>query len=629
MKNAVVIWVRLCAYLNCAGWFLSAIRQLNAAGNAVALAVWVMAFLLVKRFGVISTPRCGKFCFQKILRRFERPFPLAWLVLAVMALLGAVLHAPTNYDGLAYRLPRVLHWLSADQWHWIHTTFPRVNNRACGIEWLSAPLIAIFKTDRLLFLINFVSFLFIPGLTFSVLSHLGVRHRVAWHWMWIAPSGYCFLLQAGSIANDSFATPFALAAIDFALRARISKRPMDLFTSTLAAALLTSAKTGNLTLLLPWAIAILPSLKIFLQRPIATAAVCIAAIFASFLPSAVLNYRYCRDWFGLSSEDLQTHGSIWLRTPANVVLLSELNLTPPVFPVAERWNHFVLKIIPPDLERHLQNTITEIAAYQFKAPDMQDEENAGLGFGVTVLLLASVIVVVLRGGSRFPVRFRSSGALWHAGIVVAPWISTFALLSQSEVYPIGRILAPFYILLLPLPLLFPEHGQLVRAVWWRMAALVVFFMAAGLLIISPARPLFPVGFVLKKIETLHTRSKLLTRIHDVYFVYENRNHAFQPVLDVLPPGEKILGYCAYDEPEATLWHPFGSRKIVHVCPGDTPADLKARGIEYILAENEMFGKWFPNLDVWLKTMNATVVRTIPLELRVAYGTTDWYLIKLN
>src|SRR6185312_9470520 len=48
----------------------------------------------------------------------------------------------------------------------------------------------------------------------------GVRPRVAWHWMWIVPTGYCFLLQAGGIANDAFPTVDGLAMMDFALRAR-------------------------------------------------------------------------------------------------------------------------------------------------------------------------------------------------------------------------------------------------------------------------------------------------------------------------------------------------------------------------------------------------------------------------
>jgi hypothetical protein len=41
-------------------------------------------------------------------------------------------------------------------------------------------------------------------------------------------------------------------------------------------------------------------------------------------------------------------------------------------------------------------------------------------------------------------------------------------------------------------------------------------------------------------------------------------------------------------------------------------------------------KWFKcSLDDWLKRMNAQVVQKVPLTLRAAVGTTDWYLVKLD
>jgi hypothetical protein len=631
MKNVAAIWVWLCAYLNCAGWFLSAIHQLNATGYAIALAIWIATLVAGKKlfFSSAQSPASGPFCFRKYFHRFKRPLPLAFLVQSVMAFLGGVLYAPSNYDGLAYRLPRVLHWLAAGQWQWVHTNFPRLNNRACGMEWVSAPLISLFRTDRPLFLINFISFLLLPGLAFSVLTRLGVRRRVAWHWMWIAPTGYCFLLQAGSISNDAFAAPFSLAAIDFALRARISKRPVELFFSILAAAMLTSSKTSNLPLLLPWAIAVLPSLGLLLQRPIATVIVCLIAAFASFLPSAAFNQHFGGDWSGTALEADKPHGNVIFRTVANIALLGVLNVAPPVVPGADRWNSFVQNKLPPNLNVRLHETLTEPEAAELKVPEMQTEENAALGLGVTVLLLFSAGFAAVHCGKSFPLKFNSADGLWRAGIIVTPWISMLALLSQSEVYPIGRILAAYYILLLPLLLVCPGHERLVKKIWWRFAVLIVFAMAALLLVISPARPLFPVGTVLSHIKSHHADSKLLARVAEVYSVYRDRNHAFAPALDVLPPGLKILGFVTYDDPETSLWQPYGSRRIVHVCPGDSAENLKAEGVEYILAKPSLFGTQFPAFDDWLAKVNASLVQKIPLNLRADSGIIDWYLVKLN
>jgi hypothetical protein len=631
MKNAVAIWIWLCACLNCAGWFLSVIHALNATGYAVALAIWILTIFAGRKifFPPASSPVNGAFCCRRFIHRFKKPLPLAFLILSAMAFAGGVLHAPSNYDGLAYRLPRVSHWLAAGQWQWIHTNFPRLNTRACGMEWISAPFMSLFRTDRLLFLINIISFLFLPGLAFSVLTRLGVRRRVAWHWMWIAPTGYCFLLQAGSISNDAFAAPFALAAIDFALRAKISKRPTELFWSILAAALLTSSKTSNLPLLLPWGIAILPSLKLLLQRPIAIAIVCLIAVFASFLPSAVLNAHFCGDWSGVSLEGDKPHGNVVFRTAANIALLGVINLNPPVFPQSDQWNRFVQKELPKNLNLRLHETLAEPPASEFWAYQMQTEENTGLGFGVVVLLLISTVFAAAHPGKLFLFRSYSPDNLWRTGIIISPWISTLALLSQSEVAAIGRLLASYYILLLPLLLVCAGHERLVKKTWWRFAVSIVFAIAALLLIISPARPLFPVGTMLGNIESHHSESKLLERIKEVYSVYRDRNHAFAHVLTALPPGLKALGFVTYDDPETSLWQPYGSRRIIHVCPGDNAVDLKKEGVEYILAKPSLFGTQFPPFNDWLARVNASLVQKITLNLRAENGPNNWYLLKLN
>ena len=629
MPAAVLFWVWLCAYLNCAGWTLSALHQLNAGGYAIGLLIGFVGLLLWRKRtsqSVLPRVRWQKFC-----RRFRHPFPAAFLILAAMVFLGGLLHAPNNYDGLTYRIPRILHWLADGRWHWIHTMFPRVNARACGIEWVSTPLIALLKTDRLLFLINLVSFLLLPGLVFSVFTRLGVRRRVAWHWMWLVPTGYCFLLQAGSIGNDLFGAPFALAAVDFALRAKVSKAPCDFFASVLAAALMTSAKTSDLPLLLSWAIAILPSVGLLKQRLLPTAAVGLMALAASFLPTAVLNAHYCGDWTGWKAESAGVKNEPLLRTVSNAALITVQNLTPPVFPMAGAWNREVLHLMPAGLSTRLHAAVAEPAAAEFHVEEMQMEDNAGLGFGVTLLLLIGVVVTALRSGPLFSGRqFKSTEARWRSGIRIAPWISLLALLSQSEVYPIGRILAPYYALLVPMLLAGPGQERLVTRRWWRTSAGAVFLIAAGLLIVSPARPLFPVGIFLEKIHAAAVQHPVLMRVETIYSVYRDRSDGFAPVRDVLPPDVKVLGLITYDDPETSLWRPFGSRRIEHVCPPDTAADLKQRGIGYILFKTEGFGPRFGcSPDDWVKRINAQLVQKIPLRLRASSGVSEWYLVKLQ
>jgi hypothetical protein len=616
MPAAVIIWIWCCAYLNLAGWTLSALHELNPAGYTIALLTGFAALFAwwEKNSGKIL-PRVR---WPKLRRRFHKLFPLAFLILAAMAFLGGALYAPSNYDALAYRLPRVLHWLAENHWHWIHTIFQRVNTRGCGIEWVSAPFFALLKTDRLLFLINIVSFLLLPGLIFSVFTRLGVRRRVAWHWMWIVPTGYGFLLQAGSIGNDLFPAPFALAAVDFALRAKASKSPHDFFASILAAALMTGAKASGLPLLLPWALAILPSWKLILRWPVRTTAICVIAFAASFLPTAILNVHYCGDWTGTAADRPAMVRSPVFKTGVNAGLVVIENLAPPVFPVAGKWNRMMDQTLPPGLLARLDRTM-EGSQCRFHLDQMQIEENAGLGFGVSFLLLAGVVAAYFARPAN-SVRVPP----WLACVRWSPAISLLAFLSQSDLYDIARVLTPYYALLLPPLLACAGQERLVKYFWWRSAAFGVFFIAAGILIISPARPLFPALTILGKMQNAPAR------IREVYSVYRERNDAFAPARAVLPPDLKILGMTTFDDPETSLWRPFGSRRIAHVCPGDTAEELKAEGVEYILVCGEAFGKWFSgSFDDWVKRMDAQVVRKIPLNLRASQGPMDWYLVKLN
>ena len=214
LLRAVKIWLWISVLMSVAGWSLSALGELNPMGYAVFGLVVAALFAFGRKAFGWEVPVTG-FNWRRTRRRFRRWLPASFAVLAFLVFLGGALYPPSNHAAFTYRTPRVLHWLMDGHWYWIHTADYRMNDRACGFEWLTAPLLLFTKSDRGLFLINFVSFLLLPGLIFSMFTRLGVRPRVAWYWMWLLPTGYNFLLQAGSVANDTFPTVYALAAMDF------------------------------------------------------------------------------------------------------------------------------------------------------------------------------------------------------------------------------------------------------------------------------------------------------------------------------------------------------------------------------------------------------------------------------
>ena len=620
------VWVLLCAFLACDGWVLSLLHQLNALAygitifcGAVAAAIWL------KHRGPNHMAGFGGGRFR---RRYRRWLPLGFLLLAALTFLGGALHPPTNYDALAYRMPRVLNWLAESQWHWIHTDFQRLNVRATGIEWISAPLIALTRSDRLLFLSNTASFVLLPGLVFGVFTRLGVSARAAWHWMWLMPTGYCFLLQAGSIGNDLFGAVFALAALDFALRAGDSGKIGDVWLSCLAAALLTGGKTSNFPLLLPIAIALLPCVPLILKRLVPTIGVALVAACASFLPTAVLNVKYCGDWSGNRAEQATfLRGGPVLHVAQNCVLLLEQNFVPPVFPMADAWNKAVLKIMPPELVKKLEAGFETPGAH-LAVEEMAVEENAGIGFGVSALLLLTFI------GTRFSKPAGKNGLaaprlfFYRRAILAGAAFSLLPYLAVSGSATAARLLTPYYCLIVPVFLLRQSGDWIRRNPWWRWIGGVVFVMAFGLVVISPARPLWPAQYLLSRLD--HGNSRLLKRAESVYNVYAQRADGFAPVLKILPEDATVLGLVSFDDPETSLWKPFGRRRIKHVVATDTADDLGRRGIKYLLINSEFLATHSGRTpEQWLAANHAVLLQTIPLTLRASRGSTDWVVAELR
>jgi len=539
-----------------------------------------------------------------------------------------LLHAPVNYDGLAYREPRVLHWLAAGQWHWIHTFFQRLNVRACGFEWLSAPMILFTKTDRWVFVFNFISFLFLPGLVFSLFTRLGIAPRTAWHWMWLVPTGYCFLLQAGSIANDSIAAFFSAAALDLALRARASRSVGQFWLSCLAAALLTGTKSSNLPLLLPWAIAILPALPLIRRHLISTLAMAVVAVLSSFLPVAILNSEHCGDWSGQAAEQaLFRKDYPVLHVAQNTALIVLQNVVPPVFPMAGAWNRGVTNFIPPSLETKL-TTIFEPGAAHLNLPEMQTEETAGLGFGLSVLLLLTACATAFaRRPPPLPARPVVS-KLFLAALMGSAWLAPIPLLTVSGATTPARYLTPEYAWMIPVFLLRQSGDWTMRNHWWRHAGMAVFAIAGLLVIISPARPLWPANSVLSTLNA--DAHPLLARARKVYAVYGGRADGLAPARERLPADATTLGLVTFDDPETSLWRPFGSRRIRHVLPDDTRDYLAGNGVNYILVDMDTFQKRFTaSFGQWTALMGGQVLWKMPLTLRASRAPADWCLIKLS
>jgi hypothetical protein len=636
MLPCVRLWLWISAFASLAGWALSAAGQLNRAGYAAAFGAFaVFLFWKVSREGRkvgegggIRPPipsRSSRDVFWKFLRRFRRPLPFCFGALAALIFLGGALHAPGNYTGLAYRIGRVLQWLAHGQLFWIHTTDFRMNDRACGIEWLSAPVLLFTHSLRGLFLINFLPFLLLPGLVFSVLTQLGVRARVAWQWMWLLPTGYDFILQAGGNANDTFPTVYALAAVDFGLRARRSGNISDVWHSVLAAALLTGAKASNLPLLLPWAVLFFPLVPLLRKKIAATALVVLLAAAVSFLPTAILNVHYLGDWSGLSIErtgmDMKNPVvGVW----GNALLLALDNFTPPLFPFAGWWNAHALVLLPHFISAPM---IANFEPGFLWLGELPTEDWAGIGFGLSVLLAVSVAAGFFVRNARQPSAFSLQPS---AFLLIAPWIALLAFCVKSGMVTPDRLIAPYYPLLLPLLLAGAGQSQIVRRVWWRALTGGVLILAFVVLILTPDRPLWPAQTILSGLAARHPNQHLISRALDVYTVYAKRSDPLADVRALLPPDVKAVGFIgAEDDCDISLWLPLGSRRVEHFLLSDPPERFRERKIQYVAVGGLNLQLRGTTLDAWLQKSGAELVASTNATLKVSEGPQAWHVVRFK
>jgi hypothetical protein len=569
---------------------------------------------------------------QKLRRRFRRLFPAAFLILAGLAILGGVLHPPNNYDEMTYRFPRVLHWLAEGHWHWIHTPDPRMNDRASGFEWLTAPLFAVTQSDRLFFLPNAVSFLLLPGLIYSVFIRLGVSRRAAWHWMWLLPAGFNFAMQAGSVANDLFGVVFALVAMDGALRFGESRHRSDLWLSMLAAGLMTGAKISNLPLLLPWFGALLFAFRAGGRKSVVLVVVGLAAVLSSCLPNAVLNVKHGNDWTGSNLENprFRIHNPL-VGITGNMVVWGLSNLQPPIMPLSHVTGEKLAHHLIPQTFLDFYDDNFEGHFIYFWGSGIQTEEGAGLGVAVWCLWFGSAFAPLFCRRNPFGTGSGIVGGMLFRNrriiLLVLPWIALLVYMANAGMGEQGRLLSPYYPLLIPLLLVSPAQEWIVRQRWWRWGAVMAYLMAGTLVILLPARPLLPFERLLQN----HEKSAFLARARASYIANTRRGDELGPVRALIPPEVSAIGFVSKgNEIEPSLWRPFGPRHVVYVLPGDTAADLRRLGVEYVVLGSETLAARNQSIGSWLKEYDAervgqvTTTRTYP-----PYVPFDWYVARLR
>jgi hypothetical protein len=612
------LWILFATWASLSGWALSWLGCLDMAGEVVSLALFI----------------CGLIYFRPLLRGegrlparrlFQSRYvvPRIWLLLAVLAIIGGILYAPNNYDYLTYRFTRVLNWCWDHGWTWIPTENQRINYSGTGFEWIIVPLLILSHSDRLFFLVNAVSYLFLPGLIFSVFTRLGISKRISWWWMWVFPCGACFILQAGSVGNDSFAAVYFLAALHYLFQARTSAPLKNLTFSCLAIALMTGTKASNLPLVLPWLTVLFFERVSFLEkcRFLPVAAVLIVAACISFLPVAALNILHTGSYTG----DPANKEGLILTSPVAGVLGNSLQmaagaLSPPLLPGQIDFG----SLLPVPLKEFISQGYPR---FKLGMAEMQIEEGAGLGLGVTLFAAAFVLLALMKR----PARQRSRRSALAMAVLGAGVISWLGYLSKMGSESTARLMAPYYpIAIAGLLMALSLDGSVVRRRACQWCGILALLSALPLVILCPSRPLFPWQVVGHLLESNHAGPGLIARYNSVYAVYATRSDAFAEIRALIPADERNVALLQIgDDPEAALWRPFGARRVTDVQPEDSADEMRAAQIHLVVvSEHALAERYHTTIEALSARWYASVIAEKSIAISAHRGPETWYLLRL-
>jgi hypothetical protein len=219
--------------------------------------------------------------------------------------------------------------------------------------------------------------------------------------------------------------------------------------------------------------------------------------------------------------------------------------------------------------------------------------------------------------------------LVRRGVLIAPWIALLFFCATSAMNTPARLIAPYYPLLLALPLASAGQLRVVRQGWWRILAGCVPFLALAALAISPDRPLLPVKNILSQLHTSHPDQRFISRALDVYTLYSRRSDPLADVRDLLPKETKVVGYIGgADDSDLSLWMPFGQRRVIHFLLTDPPDKIREK-VQYAVVGglNLKYGGMI--IDEWLRKNDAVLVASTNVTLKITEGPQPWYVVRFK
>lgn len=555
-----------------------------------------------------------------ITRQSIKEHPLLF-VLGATCLISLLIAPHCFLDSYSYRIPQMLFWLQEGHpWSVPNVDF-RINQMPHVWSFLSATFFLPFG-ERGIAIPNFISFLLLAG----ILKRFAQRicsdpTKIKW-FVLIFMSAPVFVM--GSATNDNVVTcvTFLMISLQFALLEKPSTR--SICFSALAFALCCGIKPQYVTLAPLWA------MWFFFAKPtpakyfkwISLVVLIPLAILCSPLPTLGVNYfrngslLHPRVSTSLPVQDTattdQTEENIKPRSSRGIpmghslISLANQMFALPVNPLGDKitrtmrtlaQEHPALEYLDFHRQRIMPVVIPEVASF---------------GFFTTS---AFVFGLVLSRKGNFA--FKASAWVGAAALLLAVYITNPGTL--------GRSFIGFFLVMTPLAL---EGLARARLRTLRIIGILCFLSGFGILILNPARPLWPCETLANHVSNQGIRSKMLDYAH-----YSKRQYGAKALMAAIPDNHTgpIAMIVDTGNPIVELWKPFHLKRKVLPYPTTVPREtLLVDNIDFIVVRH-------PKLQTDRATLNSAVIEafqpaTIQTNFYTSYmqkGAEPWFLLKLT